>query len=79
MDYMREPTVQEARQMLTEWAVKQAAVSTERDIVIRQAVRAGLSKIEVHRLTGVARTTVDRIVESPAGGPAAAPREASGS
>jgi hypothetical protein len=77
MDYMREPTVREARQMLTEWAAKQAAVSAERDIVIRQAVHAGLSKIEVHRLTGVARTTVDRIVDSPADGPATAPKEAS--
>jgi hypothetical protein len=66
---MREPTVREARQMLTEWAAKQAAVSAERDIVIRQAVAAGLSKMEIHRLSGVARTTVDRIVESERDGP----------
>jgi hypothetical protein len=79
MDYMREPTVREARQMLTEWAAKQAAVSAERDIVVRQAVRAGLSKIEVHRLTGVARTTVDRIIESAPDGPATAQAEVSGS
>jgi hypothetical protein len=77
MNYMREPTAREARQILTEWAAKQAAVSAERDIVIRQAIRAGLAKMDVHRLTGVARTTVDRIVESRADRPATAPSEAS--
>ena len=29
--------------------------------VVRAAVDAGLSKSEVHRLTGIARTTIDRI------------------
>ena len=29
--------------------------------VVRAAVDAGLSKSEVHRLTGMARTTIDRI------------------
>ena len=33
-----------------------------RDKVMRAAVEAGLSKAEVHRLTGIARTTIDRIV-----------------
>jgi hypothetical protein len=58
-----EPTIRQAKQMLTDWAAKQAAVSSERDIVVRTAVRAGLSKIEVHRLTGIARNTIDRIIE----------------
>ena len=65
--------MREARQMLTEWAAKQAAVSAERELVIRQAERAGLSKMEIHRLTGIARTTVDRIVRSTADGPSTAP------
>jgi hypothetical protein len=74
MVYMtgREPTVREARQMLTQWAAKQAAVSRERDIVIPIAVRSGLSKMEVHRLTGLSRPTIDRIIESAADGPASA-------
>ena len=29
--------------------------------VVRAALDAGLSKSEVHRLTGIARTTIDRI------------------
>jgi hypothetical protein len=71
MIYMREPTVREARQMLTEWAAKQASVSLERDTVIRLAFGAGLPKMEIHRLTGVSRPTIDRITSG-----LAAPSEA---
>jgi DNA-binding IclR family transcriptional regulator len=38
------------------------AVGSRRDEVVRAAVDAGLSKSEVHRLTGMARTTIDRIL-----------------
>ena len=37
------------------------AVGSRRDEVVRAAVDAGLSKSEVHRLTGMARTAIDRI------------------
>jgi hypothetical protein len=47
--------------MLTAWAAEQDAVDSRRDEVIRVAIDAGLSKSEVHRLTGIARTTFDRI------------------
>jgi hypothetical protein len=47
--------------MLTAWAAERDAVSSRRDEVVRAAVDAGLSKSEVHRLTGMARTTIDRI------------------
>ena len=59
---MRDLTVREAREMLTAWAAEQDSVASRRDEVVRAAVDAGVSKIEVHRLTGIARTTIDRIV-----------------
>ena len=48
--------------MLTAWAAERDAVDSRRDEVIRSAIEAGLSKSEVHRLTGMARTTIDRIL-----------------
>ena len=47
--------------MLAGWAAEQDAVGSRRDEVVRAALDAGLSKSEVHRLTGIARTTIDRI------------------
>ena len=42
-------------------AAEQDAVGSRRDEVVRAAIDAGLRKSEVHRLTGIARTTIDRI------------------
>ena len=61
---MTELTVRQAREMLTAWAAEQDAVAGRRDEVVQAAVDAGLSKTEVHRLTGIARTTIDRIVSA---------------
>jgi hypothetical protein len=49
------------RQMLAAWAADQDAVASRRGEVVRAAVDAGLRKSEVHRLAGMARTTIDRI------------------
>ena len=62
MRSVTELTVRQARQMLTAWAAEQDAVDRRRDEVVRAAIDAGLSKSEVHRLTGIARTTIDRIL-----------------
>ena len=62
---MTELTVRQAREMLAAWAAEQGLVAGRRDDVVRAAVAAGLSKSEVHRLTGIARTTIDRIVNAP--------------
>lgn len=35
-----------------------------KDMLIRQAYRLGIPKCEIHRITGVARTTIDRIIEN---------------
>jgi hypothetical protein len=37
-----------------------------KDDVVRAAHAAGFSKMELHKLTGLARTTIDRIVNQPA-------------
>jgi hypothetical protein len=45
---------------------------------VRTAVESGLSKTEVSRLTGIARSTIDRIVESAPDGSATAHDEETG-
>lgn len=52
------------RYALTAWAADHATVTRRRDEVVRAAVDAGVSKNEIHRLTGIARTTIDRIAGS---------------
>lgn len=37
-------------------------ILNRKDEVVRAAYRAGFSKMELHRLTGMARTTIDRIL-----------------
>jgi hypothetical protein len=62
---MPELTVRQAREVLAAWVSERRSVAGRRDDVIRIAVQAGLSKAEVHRLTGIARTTIDRILGQP--------------
>jgi hypothetical protein len=50
---------QEAEQALMAWA------SIERDELVRAAHEAGVSKNRIHTITGIARTTIDRILEPP--------------
>ena len=49
----------EAEQALWAWA------SIERDDLVRAAHEAGVSKNRIHTITGIARTTIDRILEPP--------------
>jgi hypothetical protein len=55
---------EKAEQMLSEWV----AVTRDRDARVRAAVAAGLSKHRVHRLTGIGRSTIDRILAATAPG-----------
>lgn len=48
----------EAEQALAAWA------SVERDGLVRAAYEAGVSKNRIHTITGIARTTIDRILET---------------
>jgi hypothetical protein len=49
---------EEAERMLVEWV----AVSRDRDNRVRAAVAAGVSKYRVNQLTGIGRSTIDRIL-----------------
>jgi hypothetical protein len=46
--------------MLTEWAI----VSRDRDNRVRAAVAAGVTRYRVQQLTGIAKTTIIRILDS---------------
>lgn len=66
---VEELTLRQARELLAGWKAEQEAVAGKRDEVVRAAVAAGLSKSEICRITGIARTTIDRIVgAAPEGG-----------
>jgi hypothetical protein len=58
-------TPEEAEATLAEWT----AVTRSRDDRVRAAVAAGVTKHRVHVITGIGRTTIDRIVSAatPAG------------
>ena len=56
-------TTEEAEAALQLWA------TVERDDLVRAAHQAGVSKSRISALTGIARTTIDRILAAPAGTP----------
>jgi hypothetical protein len=51
-----------AEQELAAWA----AANEYRDEIIKGAYRAGVTKARIHAITGVARTTIDRVLHDPA-------------
>jgi hypothetical protein len=57
-------TSEEVEQLLIEWA----KVARDRDNRVRAAVGAGVTKLRVSQLTGLGRSTIDRILA--AGAPA---------
>lgn len=50
---------EEAEKALTDWAANNA----RRDDLVRAARAAGVTKNRIHVLTGIARTTIDRIFQ----------------
>ena len=60
--WQSDPVALSADKNLCKWARQYV----RRDEVIRGAVAAGVSIHRVHEVTGIARTTITRIVESPA-------------
>jgi hypothetical protein len=58
LGYDRPVNRNEAERALSAWA------SVERDDLVRAAYEAGVSKNRIHILTGIARTTIDRILET---------------
>lgn len=71
MDVVDELTVRQARELLIEYA----AVVASRDDRVRTAYDSGVSKSEISRLTGVARTTIDRVISSADDGSTTAPAQ----
>ena len=57
-----------AREMPASWAADHRAVHGRGDEVVRTAAEAGLIKSEIHRLAGLARRTLDRILGAGGGG-----------
>lgn len=49
----------EAEKQLTEWA----GYNARRDDLVRAALAAGVSKNRIHIITGIARSTIDRILQ----------------
>ena len=56
-------TTEEAEAALQAWA------TVQRDELVHAAHQAGVSKNRIHGITGIARTTIDRILETPVGTP----------
>jgi hypothetical protein len=56
-------TTEEAEAALQAWA------TVERDELVHAAYQAGVSKNRIHAITGIARTTIDRILDAPVGTP----------
>jgi hypothetical protein len=56
-------TTEEAEAALQAWA------TVQRDELVHAAYQAGVSKNRIHVITGIARTTIDRILEAPMGAP----------
>lgn len=55
----RELAASEAERALMEWAVMDAM----RDELVLRAAAAGVAKNRIHKITGIARSTIDRILE----------------
>lgn len=59
---LEDMTYAQARDLLTEWGEQQRRLDGARDLYVRASASAGLSRAEIRRLTGLARTTIDRIL-----------------
>jgi hypothetical protein len=61
-------TVRQAVEMLASCAAEHRAVDGRGDGVVRTAADAGPIKSGIHRLTGIAHSTLDRILSTGGGG-----------
>lgn len=50
------------RAALRRWGTRQKQLASERDPLVLAALEAGITREEVHILTRLGRTTIDRIV-----------------
>jgi len=61
MDRSDQPAV--LRNALERWGARQRKLAIERDPLVLGALEAGITREEVHMLTRLGRTTIDRIVD----------------
>lgn len=54
-------TADEIRDALRSWGRRRQSLERDRDPLVNKALAAGVSREEVHVLTGLGRTTIDRI------------------
>lgn len=66
-DSMESTSPDSVRASLRSWRRRNDAVTAERDPLVESALAAGLQKEEVHQLTGIGRSTIDRIIAKRAG------------
>ena len=52
------------RASLRSWGRRQRSLTSERDPLVLGAISNGITREEIHILTGLGRTTVDRIAKS---------------
>jgi DNA invertase Pin-like site-specific DNA recombinase len=62
---VRETAIAEAAESLNDWATHRDNVDHERDQRVRAAYAAGMGKSRIAQLTGLARSTVERILREP--------------
>lgn len=55
-------TVAAALRELDAWTELQDSADRARDAAIARAIEAGVSKMDIHKRTGIARTTIDRVL-----------------
>jgi hypothetical protein len=65
---MSSSTADESRKILAAWGRRRKADSAARDAMVLKALGDGISREEIHILTGMGRTTIDRITGKTAGG-----------
>jgi DNA invertase Pin-like site-specific DNA recombinase len=53
------------RTALRSWGERRRRLEAERDPLVRQALEAGVIKEDIHKLTDLGRTTIDRIEKAP--------------
>lgn len=61
------PSPGATRAGLRSWRRRSEALAAERDALVIAAVESGLIKEEVHQLSGLGRSTIDRILAKNAG------------
>jgi hypothetical protein len=61
VSYMHSPREQ-LEESLSGLAANARALTAQRDLLIRRAVELGITKHRIYVLTGIARTTIDRII-----------------